>query len=49
VKAAIRVTQGTKYVEEELSMYYLTLEVAQMGTGAQTPSVSGEMWPSPVA
>ena len=30
VKAAIRVAYGKKYVEEELSMYYLTLEVAQV-------------------
>ena len=33
VKAAIRAAQGKKYVEEELSMYYLTLEVAQMTAG----------------
>jgi hypothetical protein len=33
VKAAIRAAQGRKYVEEELSMYYLTLEVAQVTAG----------------
>ena len=33
VKAAIRAAQGKKYVEEELSMYYLTLEVAQVTAG----------------
>jgi hypothetical protein len=43
VKAAIRVTQGTKYVEEELSMYYLTLEVAQMTPGMMI-AVPAENW-----
>ncbi len=33
VKCAIRAAQGKKYVEEELSMYYLTLEVAQVTAG----------------
>ena len=33
VKGAIRAAQGKKYVEEELSMYYLTLEVAQVTAG----------------
>jgi len=43
VKAAIRATQGTKYVEEELSMYYLTLEVAQMTPGMMI-AVPAENW-----
>jgi hypothetical protein len=33
VKGAIRAAQGKQYVEEELSMYYLTLEVAQVTPG----------------
>ncbi len=33
VKCALRAAQGRKYVEEELSMYYLTLEVAQVTAG----------------
>jgi hypothetical protein len=33
VKAAIRMAHGKQYVEEELSMYYLTLEVAEVTPG----------------
>ena len=43
VKAAIRVAQGKKYVEEELSMYYLTLEVAQMTPGMRI-AIPEENW-----
>ena len=43
VKAAIRVAQGKKYVEEELSMYYLTLEVAEMTPGMMV-AIPEENW-----
>lgn len=43
VKAAIRVAQGRKYVEEELSMYYLTLEVAQTTPGMLV-AIPAEEW-----
>lgn len=43
VKAAIRVAQGKKYIEEELSMYYLTLEVAQMTPGMMV-AIPAENW-----
>jgi hypothetical protein len=43
VKAAIRAAQGKKYVEEELSMYYLTLEVAQVSAGMMI-AVPQENW-----
>lgn len=43
VKAAIRAAQGKKYVEEELSMYYLTLEVAQM-TAGMLVAIPTESW-----
>ncbi len=43
VKAAIRAAQGKKYVEEELSMYYLTLEVAQVTAGMMI-AVPPENW-----
>jgi len=43
VKAAIRVAQGKQYVEEELSMYYLTLEVAQVTAGMMI-AVPEENW-----
>lgn len=33
VKAAMRAVHGKDFVEEELSMYYLTLEVAQVSSG----------------
>jgi hypothetical protein len=43
VKAAIRAAQGKQYVEEELSMYYLTLEVAQMTAGMMV-AIPAENW-----
>ena len=43
VKAAIRAAQGKKYLEEELSMYYLTLEVAQVTAGMKI-AVPAEDW-----
>ena len=43
VKAAIRAAQGKKYVEDELSMYYLTLEVAQVTPG-MVIAVPAENW-----
>jgi hypothetical protein len=43
VKGAIRAVQGKKYVDEELSMYYLTLEVAQV-TGGMMIAVPAEHW-----
>jgi hypothetical protein len=43
VKAAIRAALGKKYVEEELSMYYLTLEVAQM-TAGMLVAIPTESW-----
>ena len=33
VKAALRAAHGKEFVEEQLSMYYVTLEVAQVATG----------------
>jgi IS4 transposase len=33
VKGALRAAHGAAYVDEQLSMYYLTLEVAQVATG----------------
>jgi len=33
VKGALRAAHGAEYVQEQLSMYYLTLEVAQVATG----------------
>jgi IS4 transposase len=35
VKGALRAAHGTEYVDEQLSMYYLTLEVAQVATGME--------------
>lgn len=43
VKAAIRAAQGKQYVEEELSMYYLTLEVARVTAGMMI-AVPAESW-----
>jgi hypothetical protein len=43
VKAAIRTAQGKKYVEEELSMYYLTLEVSQVTAGMMI-AIPAENW-----
>jgi len=35
VKGAIRAAHGAEYVKKQLSMYYLTLEVAQVATGME--------------
>jgi IS4 transposase len=43
VKAAIRAAQGKQYVEEQLSMYYLTLELAQVTSGMMI-AVPEENW-----
>jgi IS4 transposase len=43
VKCALRAAQGKKYVDEELSMYYLTLEVAQVTAGMMI-AVPTEDW-----
>ncbi len=43
VKGAVRAAHGAAYVEEELSMYYLTLEVAQVAAGLEI-AVEAEAW-----
>jgi IS4 transposase len=43
VKAAIRATQEKNFVEENLSMYYLTLEVARV-TGGMEIAIPKEDW-----
>jgi Transposase DDE domain len=43
VKGALRAAHGTAYVEEQLSMYYLTLEVAQVATGMEI-ALGAEPW-----
>jgi hypothetical protein len=43
VKGALRAAHGAAYVEEQLSMYYLTLEVAQVATGMEI-AVEAEAW-----
>jgi hypothetical protein len=43
VKGALRAAHGAEYVEEQLSMYYLTLEVAQVTTGMEI-AVEAEAW-----
>jgi Transposase DDE domain len=43
VKGAVRAAHGAAYVEEKLSMYYLTLEVAQVTTGMEI-AVEAEAW-----
>jgi len=43
VKGAVRAAHGTAYVEEQLSMYYLTLEVAQVATGMEI-ALGAEPW-----
>ena len=43
VKGALRAAHGTAYVEEQLSMYYLTLEVAQVATGMEI-ALGTEAW-----
>jgi hypothetical protein len=43
VKGALRAAHGAEYVKEQLSMYYLTLEVAQVATGMEI-AVEAEAW-----
>jgi hypothetical protein len=43
VKAAMRATLGGKFVDEELSTYYLTLEVAQVSRGMEI-AIPDEAW-----
>ena len=43
VKGALRATHGAQYVDEQLSMYYLTLEVAQVATGMEI-ALGSEPW-----
>jgi hypothetical protein len=35
VKGVLRAAHGAQYVDEQLSMYYLTLAVAQVATGME--------------
>ena len=43
VKGALRAAHGTEYVDEQLSMYYLTLEVAQVASGLEI-ALGPEPW-----
>jgi Transposase DDE domain len=43
VKGALRAAHGAEYVDEQLSMYYLTLEVAQVATGMEI-ALGPEPW-----
>jgi hypothetical protein len=43
VKGALRAAHGPEYVDEQLSMYYLTLEVAQVATGMEI-ALGAEPW-----
>ena len=43
VKGAFRAAHGAAYVDEHLSMYYLTLEVAQVATGMEI-ALGAEPW-----
>jgi hypothetical protein len=43
VKGALRAAHGAAYVEEQLSLYYLTLEVAQVATGMEI-ALGAEPW-----
>jgi hypothetical protein len=43
VKGALRAAHGAAYVQDQLSMYYLTLEVAQVATGMEI-AVGTESW-----
>jgi IS4 transposase len=43
VKAALRAVHGREFVEEKLSMYYLTLEVAQVSAGMNI-AINEEHW-----
>jgi hypothetical protein len=43
VKGALRAAHGPEYIDEQLSMYYLTLEVAQVATGMEI-ALGTEPW-----
>jgi hypothetical protein len=43
VKAALRAVHGREFVDQQLSMYYLTLEVAQVSTGMNI-AIKEEHW-----
>ncbi len=43
VKGAVRAAHGAEYVQDQLSMYYLTLEVAQVTTGMEI-ALGTESW-----
>ena len=43
VKGALRAAHGAEYVQDQLSMYYLTLEVAQVATGMEI-ALGAEPW-----
>jgi hypothetical protein len=43
VKGALRAAHGAAYVQDQLSMYYLTLEVAQVATGMEI-ALGAEPW-----
>jgi DDE family transposase len=43
VKGALRAAHGAEYVAEQLSMYYLTLEVAQVATGMEI-ALGADAW-----
>jgi hypothetical protein len=43
VKGAVRAAHGAEYVDDQLSMYYLTLEVAQVATGMEI-ALGAEPW-----
>jgi hypothetical protein len=43
VKGALRAAHGAEYVDGQLSMYYLTLEVAQVATGMEI-ALGAESW-----
>jgi hypothetical protein len=43
VKGALRAAHGAAYVQDQLSMYYLTLEVAQVATGMEI-ALGTESW-----
>jgi hypothetical protein len=43
VKGALRAAHGAEYVEEQLSRYYLTLEVAPVATGREI-ALGAESW-----
>ena len=45
VNGALRAAPGAEYVEEQLSRYYLTLEVAQVATGMEI-ALGAEAWES---